>query len=105
MAKMRMKAKTLFMTVPFRLRPGGGVQEAETQARRDSAAAMRSTSAFCCDMAGADRTTWWGYALPLRQCSAGDIQTIEETRVASFRKLLVAGTAIAAGLEIGRANV
>src|SRR3546814_6848552 len=59
---------------------------------------MRSTSAFCCDMAGADRTTWWGYALPLRQCSAGDIQTIEETRVASFRKLLVAGTAIADGL-------
>src|SRR3546814_11706336 len=28
----------------------------------------------------------------------GDIQTIEETRVASFRKMLVAGTAIAAGL-------
>src|SRR3546814_10820452 len=59
---------------------------------------MRSTRAFCCDMAGADRTTWWVYALPRRQCSAGDIQTIEETRVASFRKLLVAGTAIAAGL-------
>src|SRR3546814_966917 len=71
MAKMRMKAKALFMTVPFRLRPGRGVQEAETQVRRGSAAAMRSTSAYCCDMAGADRTGWWGYLPPLRQSRAG----------------------------------
>src|SRR3546814_20813398 len=71
MAKMRMKAKALFMTVPFRLRPGRGVQEAETQVRRGSAAAMRSTSAYCCDMAGADRTGWWGYLPPPRQRRAG----------------------------------
>src|SRR3546814_18385233 len=71
MAKMRMKAKALFMTVPFRLRPGRGVQEAETQVRRGSAAAMRSTSAYCCDMAGAERTGWRGYLPPLRKSRAG----------------------------------
>src|SRR3546814_9570394 len=66
-----MKAQALLMTDPFRLRPGRGVQEAETQVRRGSAAAMLSTSAYCCDMAGADRTGWWGYLPPLRQSRAG----------------------------------
>src|SRR3546814_12224560 len=96
MAKMRMKAKALFMTVPFRLRPGRGVQEAETQVRRGSAAAMRSTSAYCCDMAGADRTGWWGYLPPLRQSRAG-----RQSDNRGERKSVVEGKSVSVRVDIG----
>src|SRR3546814_17052077 len=112
MAKMRMKAKTLFRSVRSGFAPAGAYRK---QRRTRGEVPQRQ-----CGRQAHFVATWRARTEPhggdmgchCVNAAQGDIQTIEEMRVASFRKMLGAGSALDAGLgwasqtepEIGRAR-